>query len=121
MRVFVTGASGHIGSAVAELHDDLRAIREGNGLAHALLYGDSSSQHVMTNINAMSDDLRAIVSGVREGKGTIGALLVDPTIYEDVKALVGNVERNDVLRSLVRYSIKADERRKATDPSAPAK
>ncbi len=92
-----------------ELHEDLRAIREGNGIAHALLYGDSSSQHVMSNIDAMSDDLRAIVAGIRQGKGTIGALLVDPTVYEDIKSAVGNVERNQVLRALVRYSIKADE------------
>jgi phospholipid/cholesterol/gamma-HCH transport system substrate-binding protein len=94
---------------MAELHEDLRAIREGNGLAHALLYGDTSSQHVMGNLNAMSDDLRAIVGDVRRGKGTLGALLVDPTIYEDLKSVVGNVERNEVLRALVRYSIKADE------------
>jgi phospholipid/cholesterol/gamma-HCH transport system substrate-binding protein len=95
--------------SMAEIHQDLKAIREGNGLAHALLYGDDSSQHVMTNLNAMSDDLRAIVSNVRQGRGTLGALLVDPSVYEDIKSVVGNVERNEVLRALVRYSIKADE------------
>jgi phospholipid/cholesterol/gamma-HCH transport system substrate-binding protein len=94
---------------MAELHQDLRAIREGNGLAHALIYGDSSSQHVISNLNAMSDDLRSIVGDIRRGKGTLGALLVDPTIYEDLKSVIGNVERNEVLRALVRYSIKADE------------
>jgi phospholipid/cholesterol/gamma-HCH transport system substrate-binding protein len=92
-----------------EIHQDLKAIREGNGMAHALLYGDDQSQHVMANLNAMSDDLRAIVGNVRQGKGTIGGLLVDPTIYEDIRRTVGNVQRNDVLRALVRYSIKADE------------
>ena len=63
----------------------------------------------MGNVNAMSDDLRSIVHDVRQGKGTLGALLVDPSVYEDIRALVGNVERNEVLRALVRYSIKADE------------
>jgi phospholipid/cholesterol/gamma-HCH transport system substrate-binding protein len=96
---------------LSELHQDLKAIREGNGLAHAVLYGDDQSQHVMANLNAMSDDLRTIVAGVRQGKGTIGALLVDPTVYEDIKSAVGNVERNEVLRALVRYSIKADEKK----------
>jgi phospholipid/cholesterol/gamma-HCH transport system substrate-binding protein len=97
--------------ALAEVHKDLEAIRQGNGLAHALLYGDDPSQHAMANLNAISDDLRAIVAGVRQGKGTIGGLLVDPSIYEDIKSAVGNVERNEVLRALVRYSIKADESR----------
>jgi phospholipid/cholesterol/gamma-HCH transport system substrate-binding protein len=94
---------------MSEIHQDLKAIREGNGLAHTLLYGDDQSQHVMANLNAMSDDLRAIVASVRQGKGTLGGLLVDPTIYEDIRRTVGNVQRNDVLRALVRYSIKADE------------
>jgi phospholipid/cholesterol/gamma-HCH transport system substrate-binding protein len=65
----------------------------------------------MSNVNAMSDDLRTIVGGLRQGKGTLGALLVDPTVYEDIKSVVGNVERNEVLRALVRYSIKADEKK----------
>lgn len=96
--------------SLSEIHQDLAAIREGNGVAHTLLYGDQgSTQHLMSNLDAMSDDLRAIVSGVRQGKGTIGALLVDPTVYEDIRSAIGNVERNDVLRALVRYSIKADE------------
>jgi phospholipid/cholesterol/gamma-HCH transport system substrate-binding protein len=98
-----------------ELHRDMVAVREGNGIAHSVLYGDNDSQHVMSNVNAMSDDLRAIVSGVRQGKGTIGALLVDPSVYEDIKMLVGNVERNEVLRALVRYSIKADEDKPKVD------
>jgi phospholipid/cholesterol/gamma-HCH transport system substrate-binding protein len=103
--------SKDVAGTMKELHEDLRAIREGNGIAHALLYGDSSSQHVMANVDAMSDDLRAIVAGIRQGKGTIGALLVDPTVYEDIKSAIGNVERNQVLRALVRYSIKADEQK----------
>lgn len=106
--------SASAAGALKEVHQDLRAIREGNGLAHAILYGDAeSSQHTMANLSAMTDDLRAIVAGVRAGKGTIGGLLVDPSVYEDIKSAVGNVERNEVLRALVRYSIKADEERPA--------
>ena len=63
----------------------------------------------MGNVSAMSDDLREIVANMKAGRGTIGALLVDPSVYEDIKSLVGNVERNQVLRALVRYSIKQNE------------
>ncbi len=94
-----------------EIHKDLVAIREGNGVAHSLIYGDDQTQHVMGNLSKMTDDLRSIVADVRSGKGTIGALLVDPSIYEDLKAAVGNVERNQVLRALVRYSIKEGEQK----------
>ena len=101
--------SASAAGAVSELHKDMVAVREGNGIAHALLYGDSNTQQVMGNVNAMSGDLRQIIANMKAGKGTLGALLVDPSVYEDIKGIVGNVDRNEVLRALVRYSIKADE------------
>jgi len=101
--------SANAAGALSEFHQDLVAIRQGNGIVHALVYGDSNTQHLMGNVNAMSDDLRTIVANLKAGKGTLGALLVDPSVYEDIKAVVGNVDRNEVLRALVRYSIKADE------------
>jgi phospholipid/cholesterol/gamma-HCH transport system substrate-binding protein len=75
-----------------------------------MLYGDEGSAQVMGNLNQASADFSAIVADLRAGKGTLGALLVDPSVYEDVKLLLGNVERNKTLRALVRYSIKQDER-----------
>jgi phospholipid/cholesterol/gamma-HCH transport system substrate-binding protein len=101
-------AQGMTGTMV-ELHKSLQAVRTGNGLAHSIVYGDDQTQHLMGNVNAMSDDLREIVANMKAGRGTVGALLVDPTVYEDIKSLVGNVERNQVLRALVRYSIKQNE------------
>jgi phospholipid/cholesterol/gamma-HCH transport system substrate-binding protein len=98
------------GGAADELRIALKGIREGNGLARSVIYGDDASQATMANLNAMSGDLRQIVADVRAGKGTVGALLVDPSVYEDLKMVLGNVERNRALRALVRYSIKKDEK-----------
>lgn len=103
-------AEGVAGSLV-ELHNTLEAVRTKNGVAHSIVYGDDQTQRLMGNVNAMSDDLREIVANLKAGRGTVGALLVDPTVYEDIKSLVGNVERNQVLRALVRYSIKQNEER----------
>jgi phospholipid/cholesterol/gamma-HCH transport system substrate-binding protein len=111
------------GNAADELALTLKGVREGNGPAKSLIYGDDKSQELMGNINAMSRDLRQIVAGVRAGKGTVGALLVDPSVYEDLKMVLGNVERNKAVRALVRYSIKQDETRpkvEVKDPGAPA-
>ena len=103
-------AQGVTGSLV-ELKNTLEAVRTKDGLAHAVVYGDPNTQKVLQNVGAMSDDMRVVVANVRQGKGTIGGLLVDPSIYEDLKAIVGNVERNQVLRALVRYSIKEGEQK----------
>jgi phospholipid/cholesterol/gamma-HCH transport system substrate-binding protein len=109
--VYDDKTAADVSGTMAELHGVLKGVRTGNGLAHAVVYGDDaqSSQKVMTNLSAMSDDLREIVANVKAGRGTVGALLVDPSVYEDIKSLVGNVERNQVLRALVRYSIKQNE------------
>ena len=105
-------AIANFGGVSAELATTLRGIREGNGLAHSILYGgDDPSRQVSANLGAITNDLKQIMADLRAGKGTLGALLVDPSIYEDVKSVLGNVQRNDALRALVRYSIKQDEKR----------
>lgn len=86
----------------------LRDVRTGDGNMHDLLYGDDAGD-LIQNLTAMSADLRVVMADIRAGRGTIGGLLMDPSIYEDIRRIVGNVERNDILRALVRYSIREDE------------
>jgi phospholipid/cholesterol/gamma-HCH transport system substrate-binding protein len=109
---------GQVGMAAEELALTLRGVREGDGFAHDVLFGGKGdTKDAMSNITQLTADLRDIVRGVKEGKGTVGALLVDPSIYEDMKRVLGNVERNAVLRALVRYSIKKDKKPPKVDVS----
>jgi phospholipid/cholesterol/gamma-HCH transport system substrate-binding protein len=103
-------AVSQFGGAADELRLTLKGIRDGNGVAHGLLFGGNNddSAQVMNNLNQMSGDLKQIVADMKSGKGTLGALLVDPSVYEDLKVVLGNVERNKALRALVRYSIRRD-------------
>lgn len=103
-------------SAAGELATILRDVRTGSGGVHDIIYGDETGS-LIANLTAMSADLRAVVADVRAGRGTIGGLLVDPSIYEDIKRLVGNLQRNEILRALVRYSIRED--RPAPPPPTP--
>jgi phospholipid/cholesterol/gamma-HCH transport system substrate-binding protein len=99
-------------SAANELALTLKGIRESDSLVHDALYGGRGDNgDAFKNLTAITADVRAIVADMRAGKGTIGGLLVDPSIYEDLKVVLGNVQRNDVLRALVRYSIKQDEKK----------
>ncbi len=111
-----------IGMAGQEAALLLKGVRESDSFMHDIVYGGKGgTSDAMSNVTALTADLRAIVADVRKGKGTVGALLVDPSIYEDLKMVIGNVERNDVLRALVRYSIKQDEKKPVVDVQAPAK
>ena len=70
-------------------------------------------------MNQISSQTHALMTDIRAGRGTLGALLVDPSLYEDIKTLVGNVQRNEVLRALVRYSIHQDEGARPTVAATP--
>ncbi|MEM9074766.1 MAG: MlaD family protein [Myxococcota bacterium] len=109
-------AIGNISRASGELAQLLGDVRTGDGTVHDLIYEDSADQMV-ANLTQVSGDLAHITGEIRAGRGTIGGLLVDPSIYEDVKRLVGDLQRNDILRALVRYSIRRDEAAEAATPS----
>lgn len=101
-----------VGNAADEIRISLEGIRNSKSFAHDLLFGGEGADKPVADIGGITTDLRAIVADVRAGKGTIGAFLTDPSVYEDVKRVLGNVERNKILRALVRYSIHQDEGRK---------
>ena len=42
----------------------------------------------------LTSDAQSLVSDIKKGKGTAGALLVDPQIYDDLKELVRDLKRN---------------------------
>ena len=112
-------AIAQVGSAAGEVGLALKGIREGRSLVHDVLYEEKSAQMV-DNMNKATADMSAVMADVRAGKGTLGAFLVDPSVYEDVKMLLGNVGRNRSLKALVRYSIKQDERQnRVIDNEAP--
>jgi len=49
--------------------------------------------------------LRAILSKVERGEGTLGALINDSSLHEDLRTVLGGAKRSQVLRFLVRQAI----------------
>ena len=45
-----------------------------------------------------------ILGKMNEGEGTLGLLLNDPSLYEDLKQLVGGAQRSTLVRAMVRMS-----------------
>ena len=46
-----------------------------------------------------------MMAEIEKGRGTIGGLMVDPSVYEDLKTILGNVKRNVLLKALIRFTI----------------
>jgi phospholipid/cholesterol/gamma-HCH transport system substrate-binding protein len=97
-------ALGQLGNAAGELATLISDARKSpKGAIHQLVYGDQSN--LIADLGATAADLRAVVGKIRAGDGSLGALINDPTVYEDLKTILGNVKRNRILRALVRYSL----------------
>ena len=97
-------AVGALGDAAGELSVLLHDARTTeSGAIHQLVYGDA--RNLFQNLGAMSEDLRVIAAKIRAGEGTLGALVVDPSVYDDLRTVLGNVKRNKVLQELVRITV----------------
>jgi phospholipid/cholesterol/gamma-HCH transport system substrate-binding protein len=84
-------------------------VKEGDGVIHSLLYEDEG-KNLIDNLTVASSDIRAMVDEIEQGKGTLGAFIKDPSVYEDVKSFLGGAKRNKILKSYVRDTIRKNER-----------
>jgi phospholipid/cholesterol/gamma-HCH transport system substrate-binding protein len=84
------------------------SLQEGKGLVPSLLFDPErvkvldDLQTAAASLRALTGDLQAVVTRLRQGEGTLGALLEDPTVYEDLSALLRGANRSLILRSLIR-------------------
>ena len=60
---------------------------------------------MFADLGSAAADVKKITSTIAKGEGTVGGLIADPTIYEDLRTVLGNVKRNRVLRALVRFTV----------------
>jgi phospholipid/cholesterol/gamma-HCH transport system substrate-binding protein len=60
-------------------------------------------------------NLNGILQKVNDGTGTLGALVNDPGLYDDAKALLGGANRNRIVRNLVRQTIRESEEKTAAE------
>lgn len=101
-------AVSELGAAASELSQLVKDARQSpNGAVHQLVYGDARG--LFADLGAAAAELRRITGKIEKGEGSLGAIINDPTVYEDLKEVLGNVKRNKILRALVRYSISNGE------------
>ncbi|HVJ64815.1 MAG TPA: MlaD family protein [Bdellovibrionota bacterium] len=53
--------------------------------------------------------LRSVLTKVDEGKGTLGALVNDSSLHEDMRILLGGAQRSKIVRFMLRQAISAGE------------
>ena len=122
-----------IDDAVTNLNDVIVKIQKGPGVFHALIFDKNLSTDLDTTLSNLSSasseisgedgvaaELRKAATNFREitemlkgGEGTLGALLIDPTVYDKLKGVLGEADRSRFVRAAVKYLL--DEKAKDTE------
>lgn len=125
----------------ADVADMTREVREGDGLAHELIYGEGGADlaeklatftqeatglvadiktqpsmlhsllyepanaEIVDDLRGTMDGVNSVVASINAGEGSLGLLVKDPQLYEDLRALFGGAQRNALLRAYVRSTM----------------
>ena len=69
------------------------------------LGGDAKLGETLADLRQAMADLRAITGRIEGGEGTLGGLVQDPTVYENLAAFLEGAQRSVLLRALIRAAI----------------
>lgn len=100
------------------LSRNLQAIESGNGALHTLLYDKQFNDDLtltMTNITATTANFKQISESLKDGEGTLGALLIDPSIHDSLKGVLGEAQRSKFIRAAVQYLVESDIQNQAAN------
>lgn len=123
----VSRAAGNVSDILEDLENPSNQSVIGRAL-HDPQMGQDAADAVRNAAEAVDSahqaitDLQVVVAEVRHsvtaGEGTIGKLLKDPKAYDDLVKLLGNIERVNVVKKLVRFVVEQDEAKDSARPTA---
>ncbi|MCU1282220.1 MAG: hypothetical protein JWM53_5766 [bacterium] len=116
----------HVAAVAESLQRQAERAERGPGLLHLLVYDRTlerqfrqlgpAIEHVaaasrdadklMVQLDKAATDLSQVVAYVKSGQGTLGGVIYDPAIYEDLRTIVSRVRRSIILRTLARFVIR---------------
>jgi phospholipid/cholesterol/gamma-HCH transport system substrate-binding protein len=100
------GGVQSIERSLVTLESILHEIRHGDGVLHSLIYDSPQEQDVVLEALQAGARLNSILAKIDRGEGSLGLMLNDPTLYEELKLLVGGANRSAVVRALINLTAK---------------
>jgi len=130
-----------VGETLHSLKNIMKQAETGSGFIHALLYDPKGKEivsdmadgikslkdlvgstddenkktgqvsNILKNLKSASKDIKEIASRVNNGEGTIGGLLTDPSVYNDLRSLLGKANRNKLLKSVIRSTLAENDKK----------
>ncbi len=93
-------------AALQQLSNLMKQFQNQKGLAH-ILFADPRAESIMADLEQTSKNLKLVSSRLARGEGTLGALIDDPALYEDLSSLLRGANRSRILRSLIQSTRRA--------------
>jgi phospholipid/cholesterol/gamma-HCH transport system substrate-binding protein len=113
----ILDALSKAGSDIAMLVDAIKTQKDSP--VHRLIFADGKPTFV-DDLEKAGANIREITDSIKKGEGTVGGLISDPTVYEDLKSILGSLKRNEIIKSLVRFSLaNYEDKGKKTEPPPP--
>lgn len=91
-------------NSLGELSMLLAEVKDGSGVMHELIYGKDKG-NFLGSLNRAARDVEVMAADLKSGKGSLGLLLKDPGIYNELYGLIGNLQRNRLLKAIIRANI----------------
>ena len=100
-------ASNQLAEAASVLTTLGDEVSKGSGLLHTLIYDEEPKgiKETIDNLNSASMSLKQASDALAKGDGTLGALLLDPTVYDNIVDVTDNAKRSFFLRQAIRSSL----------------
>lgn len=89
--------------------NDMLASSKRPGTVLYKVFRSRKTGKIVDDVAITTKSVRRIITKIESGKGSLGALINDPTAYEDFKTILGQIKRSRVFRSLVRFIIQRDD------------
>jgi len=93
-----------VASAAGNVDELLIKLQGQDGLLASLL-NDPAHKQVLIDLAHITHDMRQVAADIAEGRGTIGGFVKDPTLYENLTALLDGTRRSWILRTLIQSTV----------------
>lgn len=136
----IAEGEGDIKDSITAIRNILTEAEKGKGLIHALFYDPRGEQilgnlsasmaslrgllgqtavgderrgkvkNIAQNINKAAYNLGQITEKINRGEGTLGGIINDSSIYNDIRSIFGKANRNALFKTVVRATLEENEK-----------
>ncbi len=112
----LSSASANISAAAETITKIGDEIVEGEGFAHKILFesDEGSLAELIKKLHKSADNVQRASEALARGQGTLGALLVDTSLYDHLVEVTDGAKRSTILRYAIKKSIE-ETREKSKD------